>query len=49
MTKSKVKGDREKPPVGPNFRYNIAGQIEKMGLGEFEGQQHSGIDVSLES
>lgn len=49
ITKSKVKGDREKPPAGPNFRLTIPGQLEKLNLGEFEGKQHSGIDVSLSS
>lgn len=49
ITTSKVlgKNDRERErTTGPNFHLTITGQVEKLGLGEFEGQQHSGIHVS---
>jgi hypothetical protein len=29
----------------PKFFLTITGQLKALGLGEFEGQQHSGIDV----
>ena len=29
----------------PNFFLTITGQLKALGLGEFQGQQHSGIDV----
>lgn len=49
ITTSKIvgKGDRDRErSTGPNFHLTITGQVEKLGLGEFKGQQHSGIDVS---
>ena len=39
------KHDRENVNI-PNFWFTITGQVEALGLGEFVGQQHSGIDVS---
>jgi len=41
------KHDRENVNI-PNFWFTITGQVEALGLGEFVGQQHSGIDVSQE-
>ena len=32
---------------GPNYYLPIPGQLKVLGLGEFEGRQHSGLDVSL--
>lgn len=33
----------------PNYFLTITGQLEALGLGEFEGRQHSGIAVSPDS
>jgi hypothetical protein len=48
ITTSKIvsKHDRENANI-PNFWFTLTGQVEQMGLGEFKGKQHSGIDVSL--
>jgi hypothetical protein len=42
-SKRKAKGDK---PKGPDFRLTITGQVEALGLGDFAGRQHSGLDVS---
>jgi hypothetical protein len=39
---SKVERENGK---GPKFYGNITGMVDMLGLGEFEGRQHSGIDV----
>lgn len=46
--------DSAPPPTPPrtfvrkegDYYLNIAGMCEALGLGEFEGRQHSGLDVS---
>ena len=37
---------REGKWKGPNYYFPIPGQLQALGLGEFEGRQHSGLDVS---
>ena len=37
---------RESSWRGPNYFLPIPGQLRAFGLGEFEGREHSGIDVS---
>ena len=33
----------------PKYYRNLAGQLEALNMGKFQGRQHSGIDVSIES
>jgi hypothetical protein len=44
--KTMSKAHRETKYKGPGFYFPIPGQLEVLGLGPFEGRQHSGIDVS---
>lgn len=45
--KTMSKAHRETKYSGPGFYFPIPGQLDALGLGPFEGRQHSGIDVSL--
>ena len=44
--KTMSKAHRETKYSGPGFYFPIPGQLDALGLGPFEGRQHSGIDVS---
>lgn len=40
-----TKAFREGNWKGPNYYFNIAGQVSALDLGKFQGRQHSGLDV----
>ncbi len=41
----RMSADLKRGRKSPGFYRNIAGQLRQLGLGEFEGRAHSGIDV----
>lgn len=44
--KTMSKALREGRWKGPKYYFSITGQVEALGLGDFTGRQHSGLDVS---